>query len=502
MPADADRIIAIVDPISTGACLAKHLADAGFKLVRVFSDTIPDSVKALVAEGLEVDWMVTVQHQGHVASTAACLRGVGVTQVLCGSEPGVTLEAELQTYFGQPVPAEQLELRRNKYHQSEAVRKAGLSAVHQTLAHTAEDVEPFIESIQTSTAAAGVLFKAVVKPVEGAGSDGVSICNSADQVRAAFGRLEGTKNILGLANYAVLCQEFLAGTEYVVDTVSRGGVHKCVAIWRYDKRDYHGSPVVYHGMQLLNIEADPELLAPMVEYIRGVLDTLGVSDGAMHSEIMATARGPVLVEVNCRLHGGEGIWLPIAQECLQYTQVSALRAAVLDDPPGAFAALPANPLHPMRKHGAWVTIRSPTDGTISEIHHEMLARIRALPSFLGEYFAPCIAVGRRVQQTVDATTVHGCFNLVHADAATLAADCALAQQLINEGLFAVEPPKADDRETVEVKTDDGVRLSFSLTELQVSQNPLWGLTHIWKPLVEVAPAEVGKMREVRRNWRF
>ena len=49
--------------------------------------------------------------------------------------------------------------------------------------------------------------QAVVKPVEGAGSDGVSICSSAEAVRAAFGRLEGTKNILGLENYAVLCPE-------------------------------------------------------------------------------------------------------------------------------------------------------------------------------------------------------------------------------------------------------------------------------------------------------
>ena len=49
-----------------------------------------------------------------------------------------------------------------------------------------------------------------------------------------------------------------------------------------------------------------------------------------------------------------------------------------------------------------------------QVHHEKLARIRALPSFLGEYCAPCIKVGCRIRQTVDATTVHGCFNLAHA----------------------------------------------------------------------------------------
>ena len=37
---------------------------------------------------------------------------------------------------------------------------------------------------------------------------------------------------------------------YVVDSVSRAGEHKVVALWRYDKRDYYGSSVVYHGVPL------------------------------------------------------------------------------------------------------------------------------------------------------------------------------------------------------------------------------------------------------------
>ena len=111
MPDSAKPVVAIVDPISTGASLAKFLADLGYPLVRVFSDTLPDEaggargktklaqaaarlsrglsqrqivpwagpssgrfgraglphrpcsrhqVKALVAEGLEVDWQVTL----------------------------------------------------------------------------------------------------------------------------------------------------------------------------------------------------------------------------------------------------------------------------------------------------------------------------------------------------------------------------------------------------------------------------------------------------------
>ena len=513
-PLSTPRIVAIVDPISTGAQLAKYLANRGYDLVRVFSDIIPDSVKGLVAEGLEVDWLVTIQHEGRASATARALKGLGVTDVIVGSEPGVTLHVHLAAEFGADLPAEKLELRRNKYLQSEAVRAAGLDAVQQILAHTLDDCEAFIKSVEDlcrGKAGVGQMvtpFKAVVKPVEGAGSDGVTICNSAEAVRAAFAKLEGTKNILGLQNYAVLCQEFLSGTEYVVDTVSRDGVHKVVALWRYDKRDYYGSPVVYHGMRLLNVESDPTMLGPMVSYVVAALETLGIRDGAIHTEIMATPRGPVLVECNCRLHGGEGIWMPISQACLGYTQVSALHDAYFA--PQAFDRLPVTPRHPLGKHGAWVTIRSPKEGTISQIHEEKIMRIRALPSFLDEYFAPCISVGSRVRQTVDATTVHGCFNLVHEDAAVLEADYALAQELINEGLFSLETPKAEEADVVRVANDAGFTLTFESVHGQMPSPVLSRHGGSWKTLPKPNDAtnekskevDAAMLRQVRRGWRF
>ena len=42
---DVKPVVAIVDPISTGASLAKFLSEKGYPLVRVFSDTLPDEVR-------------------------------------------------------------------------------------------------------------------------------------------------------------------------------------------------------------------------------------------------------------------------------------------------------------------------------------------------------------------------------------------------------------------------------------------------------------------------
>lgn len=66
----------------------------------------------------------------------------------------------------------------------------------------------------------------MVKPVQSAGSDDVFLCRSLDEAEVAFNRILGKTNGLGLRNEAVLVQEFLVGKEYVVDQVSRDGIHK------------------------------------------------------------------------------------------------------------------------------------------------------------------------------------------------------------------------------------------------------------------------------------
>ena len=211
-----------------------------------------------------------------------------------------------------------------------------------------------------------------------------------------------------VANVAwpILCprvawQEFLRGDEYVVDTVSRSGVHKCVAIWKYDKRRYNKSPVVYFGMRLMPVEAEPELKT-MVEYIFGVLEALGIRNGAIHSEVKFEDRGPVLIETNCRLHGGEGTWAPMAEACLGYSAISAMLDAYLD--PAAFGALPKMPTN-FRAHAKEAKLRSPVSGIVKAIDPNALKAIRALPSFASEMIA--VAPGKPIEMTIDAVTACG-----------------------------------------------------------------------------------------------
>ena len=125
-----------------------------------------------------------------VDATVAAVGALGfdVREVMVGCETGVVFTDELAQALGcRGNGTAKSALRRNKWLQTEAVRSAGLNACGQALANSSEDVEAFLRQAESDTLSGG--FKAVVKPVEGAGSDGVSICDSPDAVRAALDEL-------------------------------------------------------------------------------------------------------------------------------------------------------------------------------------------------------------------------------------------------------------------------------------------------------------------------
>ena len=433
----AQCAVAVVDPISTGVVLCYQLKQRGYAVLVVWSDMCPDELKSFVDPRYQIEFAGRVDHAGDVNVTSAGVLslaaelGVEVSNVMVGCETGVLLGDELSEALNcRTNGTAKSALRRDKWLQTEAVRAAKLDACEQALAHSASDVEAFLKESPALVKAGK--FKAVVKPVDGAGSEGVHVCESPDEVRKAFASLSGTKNVLGLVNDAVLLQEYLRGDEYVVDTVSRGGVHKCTAIWKYDKRPLNNAPVVYYGMLLMPIDREPHLAA-MVEYVLGVLEALGIQNGAIHSEVKMEERGPVLIEANCRMHGGEGTWEPMASAALGYSQVSAQIDAFLD--PLAFAALPSRP-ETFNAYAREAIVSSVVSGVLSEIDPVALSALRSLPSYQSEMFG--VTVGQPIEKTVDLITSCGNINLVHMDPEQLDADYRKLHEICEKGIFLVD----------------------------------------------------------------
>src|SRR5262249_49080320 len=110
-------------------------------------------------------------------------------------------------------------------------------------------------------------------------------------------------NVLSLVNEAVLAQELIAGEEYVIDTVSWDGEHRPAAFWRYGKPAPEYATVgLFVTKELLPFEG--ALQEELFDYVRGVLDAVGIRFGPGHAEVKVTSEGPMLIEVAARLHGG------------------------------------------------------------------------------------------------------------------------------------------------------------------------------------------------------
>ena len=264
--------VGVVDPFSTGAIIASLLYEQGYKVVAIYSANLEQlgNLQNLVPLGLKLtfDAVLGFSNVDDMLKTLSALPAKMVA-VLAGAETGVELADQLSERMGLMTNGTALsEARRNKFVMGETIRAAGIRAVKQLRATTWGEIDAWIKEWNPFP------FKVIVKPMDSAGSDDVTLCLSHSDVQNAFGNIMGKINGLGLVNKAVLVQEYLEGQEYVVDMVSRDGEHKVAAIWAYDRRPANGAHFVCFGQHMMTI--DEELCPELVAYMKKVVTALGI----------------------------------------------------------------------------------------------------------------------------------------------------------------------------------------------------------------------------------
>lgn len=429
--------IVIVDPISTGARLAFEAQSRGSKVIRIFSegpgsknilDLVPESCRGLTyAVTLHFNWddpSATVRELSslpyHImACQVGCESGVEAYDQLTAAMPGF--------------PSNGLDLsaaRRDKYIMGESVRNAGLRAVKQKeVSKWDAEVLDFLSKELKVREHDTTGPWCVLKPTRSAASDGVYIAKCLDDAAEAFDRILGATSVFGTQNQSVLLQEFLKGKEYVVDSVSMEGEHKCVAIWEYDKRPCNGAPFVYFGMVLYQSE-NGERERRLVEYMHNVLDALGVRHGPSHGEVMwlEDEDAPCLVEVGARPHGGEGTFVDLAEPVLGFSQVHVMLDTF--DKPHRFRRLPKLPDR-FQGGAQEVFLVSRQSGFLAA--YPLLEKIKRLRSFKNLELQ--VKVGSRIDITVDLMTTPGSIMLAHSDGKVVEEDSQFIRQLQDEEGF-------------------------------------------------------------------
>lgn len=374
-------IAAVVDAYSAGRFLPRAFAKAGADVVHVQST--PEFLPTVPPPDL-TPYVANVVHTD-LDDTISQLQAYGVVGVVPGQETGVPLADLLSERMGLPTNGTaRTSARRNKYDMIEALRAAGVRCARQTKSDDAEAIVAWAE-------AEG--YPVVVKPLSSASTDGVSVCRSAAEVRAAAGAVLGTRDIFDRLNREVLVQSYLDGTEYVVDVVRCAEHRHVCGVWRYDKADV-GSKRIYDRETVVAPDEWP--VAELVAYLDTVLAALEIRAGAAHAEVMMTAAGPALVEIGARLNGNMDP--DFHDACLETNVADVLALSYVQ--PDEFARLySGDTLYRKCREGVIYNAQSVQDGIVTAIDEGVLAEIRALGTV--RLVLPRVAVGGRIRPTVD-----------------------------------------------------------------------------------------------------
>ncbi|MDQ2835962.1 MAG: ATP-grasp domain-containing protein [Actinomycetota bacterium] len=286
----------MVDPFSTGQEYPAAFRAAGVEPVAVLA--LPEPAEPFRESWHPENFQHIVVFDGDLTALAETVRSYQPLCVIPGAESGVEL-ADALVELVLPGTANVPELaaaRRDKWPMAQAVSRAGLPHIRQIGSADPDEIEQWLGDTGLRS---GPL---VVKPPKSGGTDEVHFVATGAEWRPFFDQIYGHINEDGLLNDMVLVQEFVEGTEYLIDSYSVDGRHGLVDACRYTKQQRGDRIGIYDLVDFLPPD-HPGVLATW-PYTQQVLDAVGIRNGCCHSEVIMTVDGPRLVEVNARPAGG------------------------------------------------------------------------------------------------------------------------------------------------------------------------------------------------------
>lgn len=307
-----ENLICIVDAYSTGKKLATEFNKYGKKCIHIKSS------KKNANDPKRNEFIDEILYEGCMHTLENTIRKFNPSHIIAGSEMGVELADKLVASFRieQASNPNTTKLRRNKYYMQEKLRENNIKSIKQFKSKNLDKIIQWCESLETTPI--------VIKPLNSAASDGVTICDNISEIKYAFERIINQENKLGIKNEEVLAQEYIHGNQYFVNSVSWEGKHFISDIWIQSRRRLNQRAFLFESMSLC--PSDGYIENELRNYTEKVLNILNLSHGAAHSEVIWTKDGPVLIELNARLMGAS-IDDSSFKAALGYTQAQLLALA-------------------------------------------------------------------------------------------------------------------------------------------------------------------------------
>lgn len=207
------EVIVIIDAWSGGKYLIPAFQALGYFCLHVQSPFLPavfvaDNQLAIARSDRHI------VHDGDIETLLSVLQPYVIKAILAGSEGAVALADRLNDSLALAF-SNQFELsaaRRNKFLMQEQLAREGVVSINQRLIADCDELKQWL--------ARHGRWPVVLKPVQSAGTDGVFICHDFAQAIKAFDAILAKNDLFGGPNREVLCQEFLAGEEFVINGIA------------------------------------------------------------------------------------------------------------------------------------------------------------------------------------------------------------------------------------------------------------------------------------------
>lgn len=412
--------IIIAEYISTGINYIYDILSLGYEPVLLdcnyvateedlrYFHQLRKSIRARLPKGITV-----IEENPDYNAVLEQVRALDPVLIIAGSEFGVPYATRLAEDLGLPGnPTKNLRAMTEKDAMHQALKEYGIRYIRGQVITSVEEAREYYQTLDTE--------HVVVKRVRGAGTQGVYMCHGLDEVLQAVEKELQLSIKNGETQVALLMQERIIGTEYIVNTVSCNGRHRVTSLWVYDKVTMSNGTNAYNTAETVNhLDVGHSRL---IRYAYDVLDAIGIQYGPVHGEFMVDEKGPVLIEVNCRPMGG-GLTRKYAEQLFGHHETDCALEAYLN--PEKFEIERNKPYRPKRK-GAIKFIILPQD-TIAE-------STPALPlcTRLQSYYS-CVfdRIGRELvlTRTKDLETAGGNIYLIHDDEKVVRNECDLLHQI-------------------------------------------------------------------------
>ncbi|MBQ2654817.1 MAG: ATP-grasp domain-containing protein [Methanobrevibacter sp.] len=296
------RNIIIVQCMSTGKNYVQDIIDRNCNPVVLEMNPFGDSEDALAYqeevkaeyELIENDFDLIYEKDTY-EETLEMVREFDPLIIVPGTEDGVILATRLANDLDLLCnPIENIDALTLKDEMQNRLAENGLRSIKGKVVRSVDEAIEYYD--------AEGLDGVVVKPVYSAASVGVRLCSNRHEMIEAVKEVFNLTGVYGNELNELVIQERINGQEYVVDTVSCNGIHRVTMIWKYNKIETAEGGNIYDYDETVNELGIGE--SELVEYAYDVADALGVKYGPVHGEYMVDENGPVLIEVNCRPHGG------------------------------------------------------------------------------------------------------------------------------------------------------------------------------------------------------